>query len=205
MKKPDSDFPHLSHASRDDVFERLFKVLNELANYVPSASQNPYWKSFVFSRLEFQDLAFSNGWMDYANEFPLIEDCFESVLKELAPVPKIALLDPRLQIEVVVGKPDATPKAPEAPTWAFPIHRQEWIKEFIEVRPATKVLLLLFQPDIQLLPKEEVLEDLRHELGHAFLYLLDLEAREDCVAADEEWKRCTQLEDFIVRIPEEPS
>lgn len=133
------------------------------------------------------------GWLDnFASEFPLIEECFESVLNELGPA-RIALLDPRLQIEVVLGNPDVPPKAPGAPTWAFPVHRQEWIREFVDVRPATRVLLLLFQPDIELLPKEEVIADLRHELKHALLYLREPEASDDCVAADDEWKRWTQL------------
>jgi hypothetical protein len=43
--------------------------------------------------------------------------------------------------------------------------------------------------------------DLRHELGHALLYLRDPRAKNDCSAADEEWKRCTQLENLVVRIP----
>lgn len=125
------------------------------------------------------------------------EECFEAVLKELGTLAQIALLDPLLQIEVVLGNPDVPLKVPGAPTWAFPVHREAWIRDFVEVRPETTVLLLLFQPDIDLLPKEEVMEDLRHELGHAFLYLRDPEATEDCAAADEEWKRCTQLEDLI--------
>ena len=201
MPKSDPDFTHVSHASREEVFERLHKAVNDLATYTPSDSQSPYWKTFVLKRLEFQNWAFENGWMDFAFEFPIVEECFESVLKELGTVARIALLDPRLQIEVVLGNPDKPTTTPGAPTWAFPVHRQQWITEFIDVRPATKVLLLLFQPDIELLPEEEVLEDLRHELGHAFLYLHDPEAEEDCVAADEEWERCTQLEDFLVRMP----
>ena len=44
------------------------------------------------------------------------------------------------------------------------------------------------------------MEDMRHELGHVLLYLRDSDATDDCAAADEEWKRSTQLEDLIVRI-----
>ncbi len=146
----------------------------------------------MFKRLEFKDLAFSNGWIDHAFEFPAIEDCLESAVKEVGTVARIALLDPRLQIEVV--RVDGG----DCPTWACQVHRYEWIKRFVEVRPATRILLVLSEPAIERLPKEEVMEDLRHELGHVFLLLRD--AKDDCVAADEEWKRCTQLEDFIVRI-----
>lgn len=201
MPKSDPHLSHLSHPSNENVFERLHKGLNGLATDIPSASQNPYWKTFVVQHLEFRDLAFENGWMDYASQFPMVEECLESVLKELDTFARIALLDPCLQIEVVSGNPDVPVKAPGAPTWAFPVRQQEWIKEFVEVRPATQVLLLLFKLDIQLLSKEEVLADLRHELGHAFLYLRDPGATEDCFAADEEWKRCTQVDNLMVRLP----
>jgi hypothetical protein len=139
--------------------------------------------------------SFMNGWLDDFS-FPVIEDCLESVLKELGIVAQIALLDSRLQIEVSPVEGDGYP------TWAFPVHRHKWITKFIEVRLATRVLLVLFQPNIERMPKEEVMQDLRHELGHALLYLRDLEAKNDCASADEEWKRCTQLEDLIV--PGEP-
>ncbi|HEY6253084.1 MAG TPA: hypothetical protein VI685_24255 [Candidatus Angelobacter sp.] len=148
----------------------------------------------MYQHLDFEPWAFHNGLDDYY--FPAVEECFESVLKELGTLARIALLDPHLQTEVVIGNSDVPSQAPGAPTWAFPVHRQEWIKEFVDVRPATRVLLLLFQPDIELLPREVVTEDLRHELGHAFLYLRD-PANDDCAAADEEWKRATRMEDFI--------
>jgi hypothetical protein len=46
------------------------------------------------------------------------------------------------------------------------------------------------------MPREEVMEDLRHELGHVLLYLRDPEAIDDCSAADEEWERATRMENF---------
>jgi hypothetical protein len=202
-----SHFSHLSQEGREQVFGRLQKAFNELATYYPMARQNPYWKTFIFKRLDWENWAFHNGWWDDFS-FPAVEECFESVVKELPTVSRIALLDPRLQIEVVPledDEPAAPVEDPGAPTWAFPVHRQKWIKEFVEVRPATRVLLLLFQRDIKRLPKEEVIEDLRHELGHALLYLRKPKAKNDCAAADEEWKRCTQLEDLIVQIPIELS
>jgi len=195
MPTSDPYFSHLPPGSRGDVFERLNKALSDLAAYSPTTSQNPYWKTFVFKRLEFQDLAFSNGWMDHAFEFPLIEDCFESVLKELAPILKIALLDPRLQIEVLPLD------GGDYPTWACRVRDHESIRTKLEVRSATEILLLLSQPAIERLPREEVMEDLRHELGHVLLFLRNPEATDDCSAADEEWKRCTQLENLVVLIP----
>ncbi len=191
MPKSDPHFRHLPAASREEVFERLHKALNDLAAYPPTTSPNPYLKTFVFQRLEFQDLAFSNGWMDHAFEFPLIEDCLESVLKELPPIPKIALLDPGLQIEVVPLD------GGDFPTWACRVRDHESIRRKLEVRSATGILLLLSQPAIERLPRKEVMEDLRHELGHVLLYLRNPEAIDDCSAADEEWERATQMEYFI--------
>ncbi len=199
MPESDSHSSHFSQDAREEVFERLQKAFNDLASYIPSARQNPFWKARIMKHLclEWEAWALENGWLDDF-WFPVVEDLFECVLQELGFVAQIALLDPRLQIEAVPVDTDAPvdPDVPVegdgSPSWAFPVHRHQWIKQFVEVRPATTVLLLLFQPDILHLPKEEVMEDLRHELGHAFLYLRDPEAIEDCAAADEEWKRCTQ-------------
>lgn len=127
---------------------------------------------------------------DYS--FPLIEDCFTSVLQNLRTESRIALLDPRLQIEVV-------PVSSEGfPVWAlFPIQQHGWITEQIEMRTATEVLLVLSQPEFERLPMEEVIKHLKHELGHALLYLRDAEKINDCSAADEEWERARRMEDFI--------
>ncbi len=185
-----------SPLSRDatEVFEHLNKAMTELATYVPSARQNPFWKARVMKQLclEWEEWAFTNGWL---NDFwfPVVEDYFESVVQELGILAQTALLDPRLQIEAVPVDSDVTLEGDGCPSWAFPVHRQQWINEFVEVRPATTVLLVLFQPDMVHLPKEEVMQDLRHEFGHAFLYLRDPEATDDCAAADSEWKRrCTR-------------
>jgi hypothetical protein len=191
MERSHPRFSHLSSPSRDEVFEQLHKALNDLAAYRPTTSQDPYWKTFAFKRLEFQDLAFFNGWMDHAFEFPLIEDCFESLLKELPPIPKIALLDPRLQIEVIPLD------GGDFPTWACRVRDHESIRRKLEVRSCTGILLLLSQPAIERLPRKEVMEDLRHELGHVLLYLSSPEAIDDCSAADEEWECATRMEDFI--------
>ncbi|MGA2387648.1 MAG: hypothetical protein ABSF97_01725 [Candidatus Sulfotelmatobacter sp.] len=193
VKAKCATFSHPSEGAGEDVFERLQKALGDLASYIPMARQNPFWKARVMKYLclGWEEWAFTNGWLDDFS-FPAIEDCFESVLQELGIVAQAALLDPRLQIEAVPVDPDVTVEGDGCPSWAFPVHRHQWIKEFVEVRPATTVLLVLFQPDIVHLPEEEVMEDLRHEFGHAFLYLRDPDAKDDCAAADEEWKRCTQ-------------
>ncbi|HXJ89471.1 MAG TPA: hypothetical protein VMS18_21835 [Candidatus Binatia bacterium] len=195
MQKPDPCFSHLSQDPREEVFERLKNALNDMATYFPMTAQHPYWKNFIFKCLGCEKCA--TWWMDDYS-FPVVEDCFESVLKELPTISRIALLDPRLQIEVVPLD------GGDFPTWACRVHHHEGIKRKLEVRPDTGILLLLSQPAIEHLPREAVIEDLRHELGHVLLYLRDPEATDDCSAADEEWKRCTQPEDLTVRIPLRP-
>jgi hypothetical protein len=182
-------FPHLSQDAREEVLEQFQKALYDQASYIPMARQNPFWKARVMKHLclGWEEWAFTNGWLDDFS-FPVIEDCFESVLQELGIVAQTVLLDPRLQIEAVPLDSDVPMEGNGCPSWVFPVHRHQWIKQFIEVRPATTVLLVFFQPDIVHLPKEEVMQDLRHELGHAFLYLRDPEAKDDCAAADEEWR-----------------
>ena len=197
MPKADPRFSHLSQDAREEVFEHLNKAMTELATYIPSARQNPYWKARVVNGVwrKWERWAFMNGWSnDYY--FPEIEKCFDSAVEELGILAQVALLDPRLQIEAVPVGPDVPEEGDGCPSWAFPVHRYHWIEEFVEVRPETTVFLVLFQPDIVHLPREEVMEDLRHELGHAFLYLRDPEAKDDCAAADEEWKDALKIRSF---------
>jgi hypothetical protein len=203
MQKSDPRFSRFLHGSREEVFERLNKSLIELARYIPATKQNPFWKSAVMSQIcrKWEEWTFMNGW-SWDFDFPLVQECFESVVQQLGIVGQVALLDPRLQIEAVPVNDDMPLEEFGAPSGAFPVQKQKWITKIVDVRPATEVLLLLFRPDIERLSKDEVMDDLRHELGHAFLYLREPEATDDCAAADEEWKRCTTLEDLIV--PGEP-
>src|ERR1700685_3365996 len=163
MKRKCALSSHLSQDAGEEYFERLQKALNDQAIYIPMARQNPYWKARVVKHicLGWEQWAFTNGWLDDFS-FPVIEDCFDSVLQELGIVAQTALLDPRLQIEAVPVDSDVTLEGDVCPSWAFPVHLHQWIKEFVDVRPATTVLLVLFQPDIVHLPREEVMEDLKH-------------------------------------------
>src|ERR1700677_1177098 len=172
-------FSHFLQEEREGV-ERVQAALSHQTRYIPMARQNQFWKARVMKHLciQWEKWAFANGWLDDFS-CPVIEDCFESVLQEIGIAAQTALLDPRLQIEAIPADPDVTLEGDVCPSWAFPVHREQWIKEFVEVRPGTTVLLVLFHPDILHLPKEEVMEDLRHELGHAFLYLRDPEAKDD--------------------------
>lgn len=193
MPESDPHFPQLSHASREKVFERLQKALNDMATYIPSAKQNPFWKTRVVNSVwkGWEYWAFMNGWSeDY--DFPTIQECFDSVIEELGILARVILLDPRLQIEVV---PDPSNGFP---VYAFfPMHRRRWTTKWIEVRRTTRVLLLLSQPDIEAISKEEAKDQLRHHLGHALLYLREPKAKNECAAANDEWERGTKMEDFI--------
>jgi hypothetical protein len=189
MPSSDLHFSHLPPGSREEVFERLKSAIDQMAAPTPSAGQDSYWKFFVFHRLEFERWAFHNGLDDYY--FSGVEACLQSALKELGTIARVALLDRRVQIEVVPLD------GGDYPTWACPVRSHEWIRKQLEVRPATGILLLLSQPAIERLPREAVMADLRHELGHVLLYLRNPEAIDDCSAADEEWERGTEMEDFI--------
>lgn len=201
LPKSDPHFSHLSQDAREEVFERLQKALNDMASYIPMCRQNPYWKARVVNHIcvGWEGWALANGWLgDFS--FPLIEDCFDSVLRELGTVAQIALLDPRLQIEVVPISSDGFP------VYAFfPMHRHGWITKWIEVRPATRILLLLSKPDIETMPKEETMKVLRHHLGHSLLYLREPKAKNECPAADEEWTQCAQSDDGFIRTATETS
>ena len=152
MPNPDPHFSHLSQDAREEVIKHLNKGLNELATYIPSARQNPYWKTRVVNRIwrKWERWAFMNGWSD-DYYFPAIEKCFESVIEELGILAQVALLDPRLQIEVVPTPGEGFPVLA-----VFPIQQHGWITEEIEIRTATEVLLVLCQPDIERLSTEEV-------------------------------------------------
>lgn len=188
MPKSDPYSSHLPQNAREEVFEHLNKAMAELATYIPSGRQNPYWKARVVNGIwrKWERFSFMNGWSnDY--DFPEIEKCFDSVVEELGILAQVALLDPRLQMEVVPVSSDGFPVHA-----FFPMHRHRWITKWIEVRPTTRILLLLSKPDIEGMPKEEVLKALRHHLGHSLLYLREPKAKNECPAADEEWKRCAQ-------------
>lgn len=193
MHRSDPCFSHLSQASRAEVFERLQNALNEIATFIPACRQNPFWKTRLVNGIwkKWQRWSFMNGWTD-DYDFPAIEKCFESVVEELGILAQVALLDPRLQIEVVPVSGEGFPVLA-----FFPIQQHGWITEQIEVMPTTEVLLVLSQPDFDRLGIEDLTRHLKHELGHALAYLKDSDAQNDCRVADAEWDHATKMEDFI--------
>jgi len=47
------------------------------------------------------------------------------------------------------------------------------------------------------MPNSKAARLLRHELGHVLVHFIEPEARDECPAAEDAWKRGTQMEDFI--------
>lgn len=55
----------------------------------------------------------------------------------------------------------------QTPAWAyFQVHHRRWIAKLIELRPETRVLLVIFEPDVKSHPYELTLNKLRHHIGH---------------------------------------
>ena len=147
--------------------------------------QAAYWKAFLALRVGWEQWALEQGLFD-AYSFPEVEECLDEALQELGIAGRAALLDRRLQVAVVPFS-DSTD-----PVWAyFPVHRRRRIARHVDLRPETRVLLVFYQPDMRSHSKEYMMNKLRHHLGHVFLYLRNSKSKEDCPAAEEEWKRCT--------------
>jgi|SRR5271169_291683 len=76
------------------------------------------------------------------------------------------------------------------PAWAYyPVHRRRRIAKHVELKPETRVLLVIFEPDVERLPYEETLMKLRHHIGHVLRYLRDSKSKNDCSDAEREWKK----------------
>ena len=145
--------------------------------------QAAFWKFFITLHIDLEEF---EQLLPDAHFFPVVEDCFETVLLELKLVGKAALLDRRLQIEVSHSN---CPRY-KTPVWAyFPMYRRRRMAKEVSLEPGTKVLLVFYHPDIVARAEEYILKLLRHQLGHVLLYLQSPKAKNDCPAADEEWKK----------------
>ena len=148
--------------------------------------QAEYWKVFLSLHVGWEQWASENGLFN-AYSFSEVEECLDAAVLELRMAARIVLLDRRLQVAVVPFSGDTDP------VWAyFPVHRRRHIARHVNLRPETRVLLVFYQPDVLSHSKEETMKTLRHHLGHAFLYLRAPKLKQDCPAAEEEWKRCTE-------------
>lgn len=115
---------------------------------------------------------------------PAVEKCLDAVLRELDSDARFDLMDSRLQLAVVPFSLSTDP------AWAyFPVHRRRRIAKHIQLRPETRVLLVIFEPDVESHPLEETLKKLRHHIGHALLYLPYPKSKNDCSAAKREWQK----------------
>lgn len=148
--------------------------------------QSDYWRGFLLLNVLREQWALEQGLFD-AYSFPEVEECLDEALRELGMAARVALLDRRLQVAVVPFSHNTDP------VWAyFPVHRRRRIARHVDLRPETRVLLVFYQPDVRTQSKEYLLNKLHHHLGHVFLWLRDSKLKQDCLAAEEEWKRCTQ-------------
>lgn len=94
------------------------------------------------------------------------------------------LIDNRFQLAVVPFSLGTDP------VWAyFPVHRRRRIANRIEIRPETRVLLVIFEPDVERLPYEQTMNKLRHHIGHVLRYLRGPKLKNDCSDAETEWKK----------------
>jgi hypothetical protein len=170
---------------RDAKALRVGETQERGSNRMP-IEQAEYWKAFLVLRVGWEQWASEKGLFD-AYSFPEVEECLDEALRELGMAARFALLDRRLQVAVVPFSEDTDA------VWAyFPVHRHRRIARHVDLRTETRVLLVFYQPDVRSHSEEDMMKKLRHHLGHVFLYLQNPRAKNDCTAAEEEWKRCTQ-------------
>ena len=92
----------------------------------------------------------------------------------------------RLEVRVI-----AEERGMALDVWAyFPIHSRRLIVQGLNLRPETRILLLITAPGWTAESIKENRKNLRHHLGHVLLYLRDSKARNDCPDADREWWSC---------------
>jgi hypothetical protein len=123
----------------------------------------------------------------------------KAVLMELHPEAQLLLRnEQRLQVEVIEGSVMG-----DLDVWAyFPMHKRRFQTHFHDLRPATRVLLVIGSRLFR--KRKHVFIDkiagetwthgapdlLRDHLGHALLYLRKPKARNECADAWREWKEC---------------
>lgn len=115
---------------------------------------------------------------------PQVEKCLDAVWRELDSDAWFDLMDNRLQLAVVPFSFGTDP------VWAyFPVRRRRRIAKFVELKPETRVLLVIFEPDLEDLPYDETMKKLRHHIGHVLRYLRGPKLKNDCSDAETEWKK----------------
>ena len=115
---------------------------------------------------------------------PAVEKCLDAILRKLDSAARFDLMDRRFQLAVVpfsLGTDLA---------WAyFPVHHRREIARHIEIRPEARVLLVIFEPEVERFPYEETMKKLRHHFGHVLRYLRAPKSKNDCSDAVMEWKK----------------
>jgi len=118
-------------------------------------------------------------------QFPRIRRCVRKILNELSGESQLALWrEPRLEVKVIPGE-----RGSARDVWAyFPISPRRLIARGLNLRPDTRVLLLLTAPGWMRGPMADLEGNLRHHLGHTLLYLRNPRGRNECSDADREWR-----------------
>jgi len=104
------------------------------------------------------------------------------VLAELRPEGLRILRDRRLQIEVRYHDCDIVRAY-------FPMHRRRWIAKYVNVRPTTRVLLVISEEAADKDMDELLERELRIHLGHTLIYLQNARWPNECADAEREWKK----------------
>jgi hypothetical protein len=119
------------------------------------------------------------------------EEGLIAVLHEMTDEGLLALYDCRLQIEI--RDHDC------AIVWAyFPVHRHEWLARFVDLKPATQVLLVISASRVEDRPTSLFKKKLRHQIGHVLRYLQNPTRPNECYNATRKWKNAANQKLFKI-------
>jgi hypothetical protein len=110
------------------------------------------------------------------------EEGLIAVLQEMTDEGLLNLYDRRLQIEIRDHDCSLV--------WAyFPMHRHEWLGEYILLKPTTQILLVISATRVENRPTALFKKILRHQIGHVLWYLQHPTWPNKCYHATREWKK----------------
>lgn len=114
------------------------------------------------------------------------EDGLCSVLDEMKPEGLLILWDRRFQIDI---RPHDCRLV-----WAYsPMHKHEWLAEYIDLKPTTQALLTISATKVEDRPTKLFHKKLRHQIGHVLRYLQHPTWPNECYHATREWKKWSNI------------
>ena len=152
----------------------------------------------VNSRLSQEETEFEDDFLDRPVSTPMVAETLSwlgvkilgeqewehglcSVLDEMKPEGLLTLWDRRLQIEIR----DHDCRL----VWAyFPMHRHAWLTKYVDLKPATQIVLSISTSRVEGRPTKLYEKLLRHQLGHVLCALQDMWPNE-CYRATREWRK----------------